>query len=120
MAKILVVDDSSSLRQMVAFTLRGVGHDVIEACDGAQALSFAETEPFDLVVSDLNMPVMDGVELTRSLRSKSDFEYTPIIMLTTETSTDLRREAKDAGATGWLVKPFNPDKLMATVQRVLD
>ena len=119
MATILAVDDSASMRQMVAFTLKGAGHDVVEAADGVDALSKAKTRKFDLVISDVNMPNMDGITLIRELRSLPAFKFTPILMLTTESTTDKKQEGKSAGATGWIVKPFNPDQLLATIKKVL-
>ncbi len=119
MATILAVDDSASMRQMVAFTLKGAGHDVVEAADGVDALSKAKTRKFDLVISDVNMPNMDGITLIRELRSLPAFKFTPILMLTTESTADKKQEGKSAGATGWIVKPFNPDQLLATIKKVL-
>ncbi len=119
MAQILAVDDSASMRQMVAFTLKGAGHDVTEASDGKQALSLAKSKKFDLVLSDVNMPNMDGIALTKELRALPDFKFTPILILTTESGADKKQDSKAAGATGWIVKPFNPDQLLATVKKVL-
>ena len=119
MTKILVVDDSASMRQMVVFTLKSDGYKVVEAVDGQQALDIAKNASFDLVLSDVNMPVMDGIELVRELRQIEAYKYTPILMLTTETSGDKKMAGKRAGATGWVVKPFNPDKLLATIKRVI-
>ncbi len=120
MAKILAVDDSASMRQMVSFTLKSAGHDVLEAEDGVDALKTAQAESgFDLVISDINMPNMDGITLIKELRSLADFKFTPILMLTTESSSDKKVEGKAAGATGWIVKPFNPDQLLATINKVL-
>jgi|TARA_B110000503_G_scaffold53258_1_gene85682 two-component system chemotaxis response regulator CheY len=120
MTKILVVDDSASMRQMVVFTLKSDGYEVVEAVDGQQALDIAKNASFDLVLSDVNMPVMDGIELVRELRQIEAYKYTPILMLTTETSGDKKMAGKRAGATGWVVKPFNPDKLLATIKKVTD
>ncbi len=120
MAKILAVDDSASMRQMVSFTLKGAGHDVTEAADGVEALSVAKTQGgFDLVISDINMPNMDGITLIKELRQLASFKFTPILMLTTESGAEKKGEGKAAGATGWIVKPFNPDQLLATVGKVL-
>lgn len=120
MAKILAVDDSASMRQMVSFTLKGAGHDVMEASDGVEALKVAQAESaFDLVISDINMPNMDGICLIKELRQLPSFKFTPILMLTTESGTDKKSEGKAAGATGWIVKPFNPDQLLATIGKVL-
>ena len=119
MASILTVDDSASMRQMVSFTLKGAGHDVTEASDGQEALNFAKGKKFDLVLSDVNMPNMDGIELTKSLRTLPDFKYTPILMLTTEAGLNKKQDGKAAGATGWIVKPFNPEQLLTTIKKVL-
>ena len=119
MAAILAVDDSASMRQMVAFTLKGAGHDVTEAKDGQEALDIAKRQKYDLVLSDVNMPNMDGIALAKELRALPDFKFTPILMLTTEAGTDKKQDGKSAGATGWIVKPFNPDQLLATIKKVL-
>jgi len=119
MAKILIVDDSVSMRNMVATTLTSAGHTVIDAADGQDGLNKAKTATFDAVVTDLNMPVMNGIDLVRNLRKLINYKYTPILLLTTEASIEKKMEGKEAGATGWLVKPFNPEKLLATVARVL-
>lgn len=120
MATILAVDDSASMRQMVAFTLKAAGHSVVDAIDGQQALDIAKTQSFDLVLTDVNMPVMDGLVLTKNLRALSEYRFTPILVLTTEASIEKKQEGRAAGATGWLVKPFNPEQLLATVKKVLD
>jgi len=120
MAKILAVDDSASMRQMVSFTLKGAGHQVFEACDGVDALKVAKSQSgVDLVISDINMPNMDGISLIKELRKISNYKFTPILMLTTESSAEKKGEGKAAGATGWIVKPFNPDQLLATIGKVL-
>ena len=119
MATILAVDDSTTLRQMVTMTLKSSGHQVIEATNGKEALQAAQGKAVDLVLSDVNMPVMDGITLVKELRKLSSYRFTPILMLTTESSADMKQQGKTAGATGWLVKPFSPDKLLATVKRVL-
>jgi len=119
MAEILVVDDSVSMRNMVMATLKSKGHQVADAADGKAALDRAKRGKFDVVITDLNMPVMDGIELVRNLRGLPAYRYTPLLLLTTESSMDKKSEGKKAGATGWLVKPFNPEKLLATVSRVL-
>ena len=119
MATILAVDDSASMRQMVSFTLKGAGHEVIEACDGVEALGIAKGKSVDLVISDVNMPKMDGIALITELRKLATYKFTPILMLTTESSMDKKMQGKSAGATGWIVKPFNPDQLLATIKKVL-
>ncbi|MDH5766414.1 MAG: response regulator [Gammaproteobacteria bacterium] len=119
MPTILAVDDSSSMRQMVTFTLKGAGFDVVEAVDGQDALDKAKSRPFDLVVTDVNMPVMDGITLIRNLRQEANYKFTPLLMLTTESAADKKAEGKEAGATGWIVKPFNPEQLINTIKKVL-
>lgn len=119
MANILIVDDSASMRNMVMTTLQSAGHQVKDASDGQQALTCAKGGKFDAVITDLNMPVMNGIELVQNLRLLPSYKYTPILLLTTESSDSKKSEGKQAGATGWLVKPFNPEKLLATVARVL-
>ena len=119
MAKILAVDDSASMRQMVSFTLKGAGHDVVEAVDGVDALAKAQGQKFDLVISDVNMPNMDGITLIAELRKIANFKFTPMLMLTTESAGDKKQQGKAAGATGWIVKPFNPDQLLSTIGKVL-
>ncbi len=119
MARILAVDDSAAMRQMVGITLTGAGHEVQQAADGREALQIAERERFDLVITDVNMPVMDGLTLVRHLRNMPSYRGVPLLVLTTEATTEKKLEGKAAGATGWLVKPFNPDRLLATVAKVL-
>jgi len=119
MATILAVDDSASMRQMVSFTLNGAGFDVQEASDGSEALKIAQTKKFDLVLSDVNMPVMDGIQLVTELRKLDNYKFVPVLMLTTESSGDKKMEGKKAGATGWIVKPFNPEQLLNTIKKVL-
>ena len=119
MATILVVDDSASMRQMVEFTLKEAGHRVMVAEDGQVALNLARGAPADLVITDVNMPNMDGITLIKELRTLPAYKFTPILILTTEATTEKKMEGKGAGATGWIVKPFNPEKLLATVNKVL-
>ncbi len=119
MTKILAVDDSASMRQMVSFTLQGAGYEVVEASDGQDALNKAKQNQVDLVLSDVNMPVMDGISLIKQLRTLPNYKFTPILMLTTESAADKKSEGKAAGATGWIVKPFNPDQLLNTIKKVL-
>ena len=119
MARILAVDDSASMRQMVSFTLKGAGHEVVEAVDGVDALAKAQGQKFELVISDVNMPNMDGITLIAELRKIADFKFTPMLMLTTESTGEKKQQGKAAGATGWIVKPFNPDQLLATIAKVL-
>ncbi|MCP1613767.1 two-component system chemotaxis response regulator CheY [Azospirillum lipoferum] len=116
--KVMTVDDSRTMRDMVSFTLRGAGYDVVEAADGQQAMSAIATTTVDLVITDLNMPVMDGLTLIRKLRAIPAHRTLPILMLTTEADESKKSEGRAAGATGWIVKPFNPDKLVSVVQKV--
>jgi two-component system chemotaxis response regulator CheY len=116
---ILAVDDSASMRQMVNFTLKGAGYQVVQATDGVEALEYARGNAVDLVLTDVNMPRMDGITLVRELRALATYRYTPMLVLTTESSQEKKMQGKQAGATGWIVKPFNPDQLLATIARVL-
>ena len=118
-ATILAVDDSASMRQMVRFTLKQAGYEVIEAVDGMEALELARGKSVDLVLTDVNMPRMDGITLVRELRQLATYKFVPMLMLTTESSTEKKMLGKQAGATGWLVKPFNPEKLLATISKVM-
>ncbi len=119
MSKIaLTVDDSKTMRDMVKYTLSQAGFTVIEAEDGKAALVAVEGKKVDVVITDLNMPNMNGIELIRALRAKSDFKFTPILMLTTEADDTKKNEGKSAGATGWIVKPFQPEKLVQVVNKV--
>jgi len=119
MASILLVDDSTTMREMVSFTLSEAGHDVSEAEDGVEALEMAQTLDVNLVITDVNMPNMDGITLTSKLRELSSYRFVPILILTTETGSDKKEKGKVAGATGWIEKPFDPDHLLATVNKVL-
>ena len=120
MAKsILTVDDSASIRQMVSFTLKGAGYAVTEAVDGKQGLDKAKTGRFDLVLTDQNMPNMDGLTLIKNLRGLPAYSRTPILVLTTEAGDAMKQQGRAAGATGWLVKPFDPQKLIDVVKKVI-
>ncbi|HEX8478389.1 MAG TPA: response regulator [Telluria sp.] len=120
MAKtILAVDDSSSLRQMVSFSLKAAGYNVIEAVDGQDGLDKARQQAVDLVLTDQNMPRMDGLELIKLLRGLPDYAKTPILMLTTESSDEMKQKGRAAGANGWLVKPFDPQRLIEVVKKVI-
>jgi len=116
---ILAVDDSASMRQMLGVTLRAAGYQVVEAADGDEALHFARHKRVDLVLTDVNMPRMDGITLVSELRLLPDYHLTPLLLLTTESSPERKAAGKRAGATGWMVKPFDPDQLLATLARVL-
>jgi two-component system chemotaxis response regulator CheY len=117
--KILTVDDSASIRQMVSFTLKEAGYEVSEAFDGVDAVNKSLNNQFNLVITDLNMPNMDGITLIKKLRENPNYKFTPIIMLTTESQETKKQEGKAAGATGWIVKPFTPEQLIAVVKKVL-
>ena len=119
MATIMTVDDTASMRQMISFTLNSVGYEVIQAGDGSEALKLAKDRKVDLVICDLNMPNMDGITLVRELRGKPAYKFVPLLVLTTEATADRKQQGKAAGATGWLVKPFNPERLLATIAKVL-
>ena len=116
---ILAVDDSASIRQMVSFTLRGAGYEVTEAVDGQDAFDKAKQRTFNLVLTDINMPRMDGIKLLESLRTVSQYRAIPILMLTTESTDEMKAKGRSAGATGWLVKPFNPESLLAVIKKVI-
>jgi len=116
--KILAVDDSKTMRDMVTFTLKGAGYEVVDAEDGKHALTKLAGNTFDAVITDLNMPNMNGFELIRALRANPAYKMAPILMLTTEGDEAKKTEGKAAGATGWIVKPFNPEKLVQVVKKV--
>ncbi|MCT8001240.1 response regulator [Sphingomonas sanguinis] len=118
-ASILTVDDSASLRMAIRIALTGAGYAVTEAADGAEGLAKASATRFDLIVTDLNMPNMDGLEMIRALRQQPSQAGVPIIFLTTESDDAMKAQAKAAGATGWLVKPFQPEQLIRVAQKVL-
>lgn len=115
----LIVDDSASIRQMVAYTLTQAGFTVTEAVNGQDALEKLEGRKVDLIITDLNMPVMDGITFIRQTRSRTATKYTPVLMLTTESQEAKKQEGKAAGATGWIVKPFHPTKLLDVLPKVL-
>lgn len=119
MHSILAVDDSASMRKMVSFTLVSAGYKVVEAVDGQDALEKAQSQVFDLVLTDQNMPRLDGLGLTKKLREHPNFKGTPILILTTESSDEMKQAGRAAGATGWLVKPFDPNRLIEIIQKVI-
>ena len=119
MASILLVDDSASMREMVTFTLTDAGHEVKETEDGVEALQFAKGESVDLVITDVNMPNMEGITVNKELLAMDKYKFTPILIITTETGSDKKHLGKVAGATGWIEKPFDPDSLLSTINRVL-
>jgi two-component system, chemotaxis family, chemotaxis protein CheY len=119
MHSILAVDDSASMRQMVSFTLKNAGFTVVEAVDGQDAWEKANSRDFHLVLTDQNMPRLDGIGLTKKLRENPRFKTTPILILTTESGDDMKQKGRAAGATGWLVKPFDPSKLIEVIGKVI-
>lgn len=120
MAKtLLIVDDSSTMRQLVSFTVKDAGFEVVAAKNGQEALEKATGAKFDMVITDLNMPEMDGITFIRRLRSMPDFRFVPIVMLTTEAQDAKKREGRAAGASGWIVKPFSPETLLGVVKKFI-
>lgn len=120
MAKtILIVDDSASLRQVVSMTLKGAGYDVLEACDGKDALGKLNGQKVHLIISDVNMPVMDGITFVREVKKNANYKFTPVIMLTTEATEEKKRMGQDAGAKAWVVKPFQPQQMLAAVSKLV-
>ena len=117
--KILAVDDSVSIRKSLSFILGQEGFEVVEAEDGVDALEKAQAEKFSLIITDINMPRMDGIELTKQIRKTQGYKFTPIIALTTENQQAKMQEGKEAGATGWIVKPFTAEKLLAVVKKIV-
>jgi two-component system chemotaxis response regulator CheY len=116
---VMTVDDSASIRQMVSFVLKGAGYDVVQAVDGLDALSKLKGQELHLILSDINMPKMDGLEFTRRLRAMPEYRFVPVVLLTTESHPEKKQEGKAAGATGWIVKPFSPDQLLAVAKKVM-
>lgn len=119
MSTVLTVDDSVSLRKLVAATLAKAGHEVVEASNGAEALEVLKRRTFNLIISDINMPVMDGLTFIKNVRVIAAHKFTPVLVLTTEMDPAKKKAAKDSGATGWLVKPFDPEQLLGTIRKVL-
>ncbi len=119
MTRILAVDDSRSIREMVALTLTRAGYEVVQARDGQEALEIARGEAADAAIIDINMPRLDGISLVRELRNLPSWRYTPLLILTTESRPEKKQQGRSAGATGWIIKPFDPDKLLAILRRVL-
>jgi two-component system chemotaxis response regulator CheY len=117
--RILTADDSASVRQMVSFTIKNAGYEVVEAVDGKDALSKLNGNPVHMVITDLNMPNLDGIGLVKGIRANPAYKFIPIILLTTESQESKKLESKQAGATGWIVKPFKPEQLLAVIKKVL-
>jgi two-component system chemotaxis response regulator CheY len=119
MSKILIVEDSASMRQLASFTLKSAGYEITEASDGQEGLQKAKADKFDAILTDMNMPIKSGLEMTQELRATPNYKATPIIMLTTESSAEEKQKGKAAGVTGWIVKPFQPNKLLDAFKRIL-
>lgn len=120
MAKtIMIVDDSASLRQVVSMTLKGAGYEVIEACDGRDALGKLSGQRVHLIISDVNMPNLDGISMVRELKRDPNYKFTPVIMLTTEAQEAKKQEGQAAGAKAWVVKPFQPQQMLAAVSKLV-
>ncbi|MCK5467704.1 MAG: response regulator [Cyclobacteriaceae bacterium] len=117
--KVLIVDDSESIREVMNYTLSNANYDVLIGTDGNDALKHLDGNPISLIITDLNMPNKNGIELIKEVRAKSQYKYTPILVLTTESQAGKKLEAKEAGATGWIIKPFVTEKLLAIVQKVM-
>jgi two-component system, chemotaxis family, chemotaxis protein CheY len=117
--RILTADDSASVRQMVSFTIKNAGYEVVEAVDGKDALSKLNGSPVHMVITDLNMPNLDGIGLIKGIRANPAYKFIPVILLTTESQESKKLEGKQAGATGWIVKPFKPEQLIAVIKKVL-
>jgi two-component system chemotaxis response regulator CheY len=117
--KIMVVDDSASIRQVVGIALRGAGYEVVEACDGKDALSKLNGDKIHLIISDVNMPNMDGITFVKELKQNNRYKFTPVIMLTTEAGKDKMMEGKSAGAKAWVVKPFKPPQMLDAVSKLV-
>lgn len=119
MAKlIMVVDDSASMRRVIGIALKGAGYDIIEGCDGKDALAKLTGQKVHMIISDVNMPVMDGIAFLKSVKQMPAYKFTPVIMLTTESAEEKKREGQAAGARAWVVKPFQPEQLVSAVQRL--
>lgn len=116
---ILTVDDSATMRNMISFTLKSAGHDVLQASDGNEALRLIQSRAINLIITDVNMPNMDGITMIRHVRSLPGYQSTPILLLTTESAPEKKAAGRAAGATGWIVKPFQQEQLLAVVAKVL-
>jgi len=117
--RIMTVDDSASIRQMVSFTLKEAGYEAVEAVDGKDALAKLNGTPIHMIITDLNMPNLDGIGLIKGVRANPSYKFIPIVMLTTESQDSKKQEGKQAGATGWIVKPFKPEQLLAVIKKVI-
>ncbi|MFA5329927.1 MAG: response regulator [Prolixibacteraceae bacterium] len=117
--QILIVDDSESIRKVLTFSLENAGYQVFAACDGREALNFFDGRSIDLLLTDYHMPNVNGLELTIQVRQTENYKHIPVLILSTENQRDMMKEARDAGATGWLMKPFNTEKLLQTLRKVI-
>jgi two-component system chemotaxis response regulator CheY len=116
---VMIVDDSASLRQVVGIALKGAGYEVVEACDGKDALAKLNGDKIHLIISDVNMPNMDGITFVKELKKLANYKFTPVIMLTTESQEGKKAEGQAAGAKAWVVKPFQPDQMLAAVSKLI-
>jgi two-component system chemotaxis response regulator CheY len=116
---VLIVDDSASIRQVVSLTLKGAGFEVIEACDGQDALNKLSGQRVHLMISDVNMPNMDGLTFLKEVKARPEYKFTPVIMLTTESGEDKKNVGREAGAKAWMVKPFQPEQMLAAVNKLV-
>ena len=116
---VMIVDDSASLRQVVGIALRGAGYEVIEACDGRDAISKLAGQKVHLIISDVNMPNMDGITFVKNVKQMPNYKFTPVIMLTTESEDGKKQEGQAAGAKAWVVKPFQPVQMLAAVSKLI-
>lgn len=114
---VLIIDDSMSMRQLVAFSLKDAGYDVVAAINGKDALDKLDDSKIDMVITDLNMPEMNGIEFIKQLRGRTGYRFTPVVMLTTEAHAEKKKEGQQAGASGWIVKPFTPQQLVEVVRK---
>ena len=117
--KVLIVDDSESIREVMNYTLSNANYEVLVGIDGSDAMKYLDGDAINLIITDLNMPNKNGIEFIREVRANDTYKFTPILVLTTESQAEKKMEAKDAGATGWIIKPFVTDKLLAVVQKVM-
>lgn len=115
----LIVDDSATMREMVSYTLKQAGFEPLASVNGQEALESLTGQPVDLIITDLNMPVMDGLAFIKAVRARDEYKFVPILMLTTDSQQDMKSQGKAAGATGWLVKPFNPEMLLQVIGKVV-
>ena len=116
---VMIVDDSTSLRQVVSIALKGAGYDVIEACDGKDAISKLGGSKINLIISDVNMPVMNGIDMVKEIKQMAPYKFTPIIMLTTESQDAMKQAGKEAGVKAWVVKPFKPEQMLDAVSKLI-